>query len=178
MNVAFAVDGTNKMGNTDFNHTVNFVFNVSGYFDVAFNKTWIITIFGNETNVYKTKEELENSTTPIFPNSTQVLLGKTLVLVKERLSNNDTQRDAVDIVVILTTHKSDDDIAIPTIQLKASNATIFVMGIGDQFSSGQLREIASDPDEQHFMKANDTTDLLNNFGTALATKICQGRVTI
>ncbi|KAL9959813.1 hypothetical protein ACROYT_G033169 [Oculina patagonica] len=173
MNLAFAVDGSNKMGDANFDNIVNFVFNVSSNFDVAVNKTWIVTVFGNQTNVYKTKEELDNSTAPSFPNSTQVLLGKTLESVKERLSNNDTQRGAVNVVVLITTHRSDDDIAIPTIQLKTSNATVFAVGIGDQFSLGQLKEIASDPDDHHFSKATDTTDLLKNLATPLAKKICQ-----
>ena len=178
MNVVFAVEGSNKMGQDNFNHIVNFVSNVSGNFDLAVNKTWVITVFGNETNVYKTKEELDNSPTPSFPNSTQVLLGKILELVKERLSDNDTQRGATNVVVVITTQKSDDGIAIPTVQLKTFNATVFAVAIGDQFSLGQLKEIASDPDDHHFLKANDAIDLLKHFGTPLAKKICQGKCTI
>lgn len=179
MNVAFAVDGSYQMGQDNFNNIVNFVSNVSNSLDVAINKTWIITVLGNETNVYKTKGELDNSTAPLFPNTTQVLLGKALESVKERLSENDTKRDAVNVVVLLTTQTSDDGIAIPTVNLKTeSNATVFVFGIGNEFSLGQLKEIASDSDDHHFMKANDTTDLLKRFATALAKKICQSKCVI
>ena len=175
MNVVFAVDGSSKMGENNFDLIVNFIFNVSNNFDVSVNKTWIITVLGNETAVYKTQEELDNYTTPSFPNSSQVFLGQTLGLVMQRLSENDTQRDASSVVVLIATHTSDDDIAIPTVRLKASNATMFVAGISDQFSFGQLKEIASNPDDQHFIEANDIIDLLKRFSTPLANKICQGK---
>lgn len=174
MNVAFAVDGTYKMGEANFDNILNFVHNVSNNFDVTLNKTWIITVLGNETNVYKTKEELDNSM-PSFPNTSQVLLGQTLESVMQRLSENDTQRDATNVVVLIATHTSDDDIAVPTVHLKMSNATVFTAGIGDQFSIGQLKEIASNPDDHHFIEASDTIDLLKRFATSLANKICQGK---
>ena len=178
MNVVFAVDGSHKMGESNYDFIVNFVFNVSSNFDVSYNKTWIITVLGNETTVYKTKEELDNYTMASFPNSSHVFLGQTLELAMQRLSESDTQRDASNVVVLIATHISEDDIAIPTVHLKTSNTTIFVAGIGDQFSFGQLKEIASNPDEQHFMEANDAIDLMERFSTPLASKICQGRCTI
>jgi len=166
------------MGEENYNRIIDFVSNVSSNFDVTVNRTWIITVLGNETTVYQTKEELDNSTMTSFPNSSHVFLGQTLELVIQRLSENDTQRDATNVVVLIATHTSDDDIAIPSVRLKTSNATIFVAGIGDQFSFGQLKEIASNPDEQHFIEANDAIDLLTRFSTPLANKICQGKCTI
>ena len=178
MNVVFAVDGSYKMGQTTFGTIVDFVFNVSSNFDVTVNKTRIITVLGNETAVYTTKEELDNYTIPSFPNSSQVFLGRTLELVMQRLGENDTQRNASNVVVLIATHTSDDDIAIPSVHLKTANATLFVAGIGDQFSFGQLKEIASNPDEHHFIEATDTIDLLMRFSTPLANKICQGKCSI
>ena len=178
MNVVFAVDGSHKMGEINYDFIVNFVFNVSSSFDVSNSKTWIITVLGNEIAVYKTKEELDNSTVTSFPNSSHVFLGQSLELAMQRLSESDTQRDASNVVVLIATHTSEDDIAIPTVHLKTSNTTIFVAGIGDQFSFGQLKEIASNPDEQHFMEATDTIDLLKRFSRPLAKKICQGKCTL
>lgn len=178
MNVVFAVDGSYRMGEMNYGFIVNFVFNVSGNFDVSNNKTWIITVLGNETAVYKTKDELETSMITSFPNSSHVFLGQTLELVMQRLSESDTQRNASNVVVLIATHTSEDDIAIPTVHLTKSNTTIFVVGIGDQFSFGQLTEISSNPDEQHFMEANDAIDLRERFSTPLANKICQGKCTI
>ena len=178
MNVVFAVDGSYKMGFMNYDRIVNFVFNVSSNFDVSNNKTWIITVVGNETAVYKTREELDNSPTISFPDSPQVLLGQTLELAMQRLSESDTQRNASNVVVLIAAHISEDDIGIPTVNLKTSNATLFVVGVGDQFSFGQLKEIASNPDEQHFIEANDTIDLMKRFSTLLANKICQGKCTI
>ena len=177
MNLVFAVDGSYKMGEANFNNILNFVYNVSSNFDVTVNKTWIITVLGNETDVYKTKDELDNSM-PSFPNTSQILLGQTLKSVMQRLSENDTQRNATNVVILIATHTSDDDIAVPTVHLKTSNVTVFTAGVGDQFSTGQLKEIASNPDDHHFIEASDTTDLLKRFATPLANKICQGKCAI
>ena len=179
LTVVFVLDGSYKISEANFTEVGNFVNNVSSHFDVAINKTWIITtVEGNDTIVYKTKAEVNNSITLPFPNNSQVLLGKALEAAKDRLRDNDTQREAVVVVVVLiTSQKSDDDIAVPSIDLKRMRATIFAVGIGDGVSLGQLREIASDPDDQYFVESKDTNDLLAK-STALATKICQGRYTV
>lgn len=172
--MVFVVDGSYKMGETDFTEVGNFINNVSRHFDVAINETWIVTsVEGNETNVYRTMAELSN-TTLHFPNNSQVLLGRSLHSVNEQLSANDLQRDASLVVVLFASHKSDDDIAISSIDLKKMNATIFAVGIGDAVSVGQLKEIASNPDDQHFVQSNDTDDLSAKT-LSLAIKICQGK---
>ena len=152
--------------------------NVSSNFDVDVNKTWIIThVEGNETNIYRTRAELNNAITLHFPNTSQALFGKALETVKDRLSDNDTQREATIIVVVIASSKSDDDIAVPTIDLKTSNVTIFAVAVGDGVSLGQMREIASDPDGHHLVKCNDTNDLLAK-SLKMAQKICQGKYII
>lgn len=178
MNVAFAVEGSFRLGDANFQHIFNFILNVSNNFDVSTNKTWIITVAGIETNVYKTKEGLDNATAPRFPNSSHVFLGKALESIKDLLNGNDTRRDAATIVVVITSQKSDDDIAIPTINLKSSNMTVFAVAIGSELSLGQLKEIASDPDDHHLLTAMDTIDLLKNVSTNLAKKICEGKYVI
>ena len=176
LTVVFVVDGSYKMGDANFTEVGNFVGNVSRYFDVAINKTWIITaVQGNETNVYKINEELNNITLH-YPNTSRVLLGKALEMVKVRLGSNDTQRDAAIVVVLITSHKSDDDIAVPTIDLKRMNATIFAVAIGDGVSLGQMKEIASNPDDHHLIKCNDINDLLAK-SLAVVKKVCQGKDT-
>ena len=173
--MVFIVDGSHKMGDANFAAVGNFITNASSHFDVAINKTWIITsVEGNETNVYRTTAELNNSITLHFPNTSEVLLGKSLETAKDRLSQNDLQRNASVVVVLITSQKSDDDIAIPTINLKKINATIFALGIGNYISLGQMKEIASNPDDQHFVQFNDSGELLPK-GLSVARKICQGK---
>ena len=173
--MVFVVDGSYKMGEANFTEVGNLVTNVSSHFDVAINKTWIITVVeGNETNVYKTKQELGNSIMLHFPNTSQVLLGKALETAKDRLGDNDTQREAAVVVILITSQKSDDDIAVPTINLKNSNATIFVVGVGGGVSVGQLKEVASNPDDRHLIECKDTNDLLAK-SVAVARNVCQGK---
>ena len=175
MNVVFSVEGSYTLGEANFQNIFSFIFNLSSNFDLATNKTWIITLAGNETRVYKTKEDLKNATAPHFPNSSQVFLGKLLESVKDWLYGNYSRMDVATIVVVITSQKSDDDIAIPTINLKNSNVTLFSVAIGSQVSLGQLSEIASNPKEHHLLQATNTRELSENFNLTLARRICEGK---
>lgn len=175
MNVVFSVEGSYTLGEVNFQNIFSFIFNLSSNFDLATNKTWIITLAGNETRVYKTKEDLKNATAPHFPNSSQVSLGKLLESVRDWLYGNYSRLDVATIVVVITSQKSDDDIAIPTINLKNSNVTLFSVAIGSQVSLGQLSEIASNPKEHHLLQATNTMELSQNFNLTLARRICEGK---
>lgn len=173
MNVVFAVEGSYKLGKANFRDIFSFIYNLSANFDVATNKTWITTLAGNETKAYKTKDDLNNATAPRFPNSSEAFLGKSLESVKDWLNSNDSRMDAVTIVVVITSQKSDDDVAIPAINLKNSNVTVFSVAIGSQVSLGQLSEIASNPNDHHLLQATNTMDLSQNFNLTLAKRICE-----
>lgn len=175
MNVVFSVEGSYALGEANFQNIFSFIFNLSSNFDLATTKTWIITLAGNETRVYKTKEDLKYATAPHFPNSSQVSLGKLLESVKDWLYGNYSRMDVATIVVVITSQKSDDDIAIPTINLKNSNVTLFSVAIGSQVSLGQLSEIASNPKEHHLLQATNTRELSENFNLTLARRICEGK---
>lgn len=175
MNVVFSVEGSYTLSEANFQNIFSFIFNLSSNFDLATNKTWIITLAGNETRVYKTKEDLKNATAPHFPNSSQVSLGKLLESVKDWLYGSYSRMDVATIVVVITSQKSDDDIAIPTINLKNSNVTLFSVAIGSQVSLGQLSEIASNPKEHHLLQATNTRELSENFNLTLARRICEGK---
>lgn len=175
MNVVFSVEGSYTLGEANFQNIFSFIFNLSSNFDLATTKTWIITLAGNETRVYKTKEDLKYATAPHFPNSSQVSLGKLLESVKDWLYGNYSRMDVATIVVVITSQKSDDDIAIPTINLKNSNVTLFSVAIGSQVSLGQLSEIASNPKEHHLLQATNTRELSENFNLTLARRICEGK---
>lgn len=175
LTVVFAVDGSYKMGEARFRLVDDFITNISRNFDIDINKTWFITaVEGNGTYVYKTRAELNNSLGLYFPNTSQVLLGKGLDIVRYQLSDNETRRDVPVVVLVIASHKSDDDIAVSAISLKKLNATLIAVGIGDEISSGQMREIASDPDSDYFIECNGTS-CLSTKSTTIARTVCQGK---
>lgn len=175
LTVVFAVDGSYKMGEARFRLVGDFITNISRNFDIDINKTWFITaVEGNGTYVYKTRAELNNFLGLYFPNTSQVVLGKALDSVRYQLSDNETRRDVPVVVLVIASHKSDDDIAVSAISLKKWNATLIAVGIGDEISPGQMREIASDPDSDYFVECNGTNCLFTKSMT-IARTICQGK---
>ena len=177
MNVAFAVDGSSKMDQENFTTTLGFVVNVSYHLNVSLDKTWIFLAYGNVKKAFKTNVDLNSLTQrkEFFPNGSHVILGTTLELVWEQFHQNAAHRVATNVVIVVTAYKSYDDITVPAVRLKRSGATIFTIGVGTEYSSGQLREIASEPDENHMISINSWEGLTSKFASHVAGKICQGK---
>ena len=176
INIGFALDGSSQTGKENFETAINFAANISKHLTVNASQTWIFLAYPNQKRVFKTKTDL-NTLAPEFepfPNVTDVRLGATLGAVREQLSEESSQRGAVNVVILITSHKSVDDIAIPAAWLKTSNVTSFALGIGSHYSVGQLKEIASDPDSDYFIGLNAWNGLNEYFAKTVATKICQG----
>ena len=170
------MDGSSQTGKENFETTIAFAANISKHLNVNTSQTWIFLAYPNQKRVFKTKTDL-NTLAPEFepfPNVTDVRLGATLGAVREQLSEESSQRGAVNVVILITSHKSVDDIAIPAAWLKTSNVTSFALGIGSHYSVGQLKEIASDPDSDYFIGLNAWNGLNEYFAKTVATKICQG----
>ena len=179
LNLAFAVDGSTKMGQANFSTAITFAINVSKHLDLNANMTWIHFVYGNKTASYNDSGSLMNSEAVLsssFPNDTQLQLGETLELAKVTLFNNGSRGEGANVIVVITSVKSVDDIAVPTINLKQSNVTVFTMGVGNEYSLGQLNEVASDPDEHHVMRLNSWQDANNALSFELAKKVCQGKI--
>ena len=165
------------MGQANFSSAVTFAVNVSHRLGVSANMTCIYFVFGNETASYdigglmNAKENLSAR----FPNDPQVKLGAALDLVKKTLFNAGSRENVTDAVVIITSDKSQDDIAVPTIDLKTLNVTLLAMGVGDKYSLGQLNEIATDLDENHVITLNSWEDANDSFVFEVAKKVSQGK---
>ena len=176
INVGFALYGSSQTGKENFETTINFVANISKHLNVDTSETWIFLAYPNQKRVFKTKSDLdflvpENEP---FPNTADVHLGATLNAIREQFSEESSERGAVNVVISVTSHKSVDDIGIPAAWLKTSNVTSFALGIGSHYSGGQLKEIASDPDSEHFIELSAWSRLNEYFAETIATKICQG----
>jgi len=170
------LDGSSQTGKENFETTINFAANISKHLNVDTSQTWIFLAYPNQKQVFKTKSDL-NALAPElepFPNATDVRLGATLGAIREQFSEESSQRGAVNVVILITSHKSVDDIAVPAAWLKTSNVTSFALGIGSHYSVGQLREIASDPDSDYFIALSAWSRLDEYFAKTVATKICQG----
>ena len=176
INVGFALDGSSQTGKENFETAIKFATNISNHLSVNTSQTWIFLAYLNQKRVFKTKSDLHSllPENEPFTNATDVRLGVTLGAVREQFSEESSQRGAVNVVILITSHKSVDDIAIAAAWLKTSNVTSFALGIGSHYSVGQLKEIASDPDSDYFIGLSAWSGLNEYFAKTLATKICQG----
>ena len=170
------MDGSNLTGKENFETAIHFAANISKHFKVDTNETWIFLAYSNQKRVFKTKLDLYALAPEFepFPNATVVHLGATLDVIRKQFSEESSQREAVSVVILITSHKSVDDIAIPAAWLKTSNVTSFALGIGSHYSGGQLKEIASDPDSEYFIGLSAWSGLNEYFANIIAKKICQG----
>lgn len=75
-------------------------------------------------------------------------MGAGLSLVTTGLFNSDAARpNATRVLVVLTASKSQDDIEVPSHGLLTNGkVNIYIIGVGTEYSLGQLWEISSDPD--------------------------------
>ena len=170
------MDGSSQTGKENFETTINFAANISKHLNVDTSETWIFLAYPNQKRVFKTKSDLYALAPEFepFPNATDVHLGATLGVIREQFSEENSQREAVNVVILITSHKSGDDIGIPAAWLKTSNVTSFALGIGSHYSGGQLKELASDPDSEYFIGLSAWSGLNEYFAETMATKICQG----
>ena len=94
-------------------------------------------------------------------------IGKALELAKTELFNRSDEHGhnkRRDLLVVLTDDGSDDDLAVPSFDLKRDNVTIFSVGIG-RYLRGQLNEMASEPNSEHVF----TTDTYDGLGPTMAS---------
>ena len=80
--------------------------------------------------------------------------GQALALAKEGLFDTGHRPDALDVLVLMTDGPSSDDVTTPARSLRDFGVKIIAVGIGNQIDKSQLRDIASDPDEEHMFTAD------------------------
>ena len=181
LNLAFVVDGSTNMGQANFSSAMKFVIGVSHRLGLYTNMTCIYFVFG-ELNAFYSISELMSAEADLsanFPNENQITLGAILNRARETLLSAGSSRvNASNIVVAITSGKSTDDIEAPTINLKASNVTVFAMGVGEKYSLGQLNEMASELDEDHVFTADSWEEVNATFVSEVAKKIYQGGLSI
>ena len=174
------VDGSQVVTKDNFIHFLTFIKALTASFDVSVEETHVgVVVYGDVSNLemnfnnHFNQTSLEDAIDNItYPESRQSIMGEGLSLVASGLFNpSATRPNVTKVLVILTASKSQDDIEVPSFNLLSNNnVAIFGIGVGSQFSSGQLREISSNPDSQHvftFKSGRDLAVEINSFKEAM-----------
>ena len=99
--------------------------------------------------------------------------GAALNKAKSELFEKSARAGVPNIAIVITDGKSKDSIGAPAQQLRDSGCTVFSVGIGKNYNEEQLREMATDPDSQHVMKAD--FDALDTIIETIVGNACKGR---
>ena len=156
IDVVFYLDGSQVVTQDNFSHFLSFIKAITASLNVSENGTHVaVALYGNMPKLvidfddHFNQSSLENAVDTItYPGSRLSNMGAGLSLVVAGLFNsNATRPNATRVLVVLTASKSQDDIEVPSYGLITnSKVNIFIIGIGTEYSLGQLREISSDPD--------------------------------
>lgn len=85
----------------------------------------------------------------VYPETRLSNMGAGLLLVTSAFTSETARPNATKVLVILTASKSQDDIEVPSHDLLTNNKVkVFTIGVGKEYSKGQLKEISSDPDDR------------------------------
>ena len=98
--------------------------------------------------------------------------GKALLKAKSDLFDKSARPGIPNIAVIITDGISSDNVNAPAQQLRDSGCTVFSVGVGNNYDTQQLREMATDPDAQHVFKAN--FESLQSIVDAIVAVACNG----
>lgn len=101
-------------------------------------------------------------------------IGEGLRLVKKELFDVTSRRNVPQILIVLTSGKSTEDVITPSKALRDSGVTVFCIGIGKVYNEKELDDIATDPDADHVL----TTDVarLGLVIKAVKGKICKANI--
>lgn len=156
IDLAFCLDGSQVVTQDNFTHFLSFIKAITASLNVSENGTHVaVALYGNTPKLvidfddHYNQSSLESAVDAIiYPGSRLSNMGAGLSLVTTGLFNSNAARpNATRVLVVLTASKSQDDIEVPSYGLLAINkVNIFIIGVGIEYSLGQLREISSDPD--------------------------------
>lgn len=156
VDIAFLLDGSLVVTEDNFVTFLSFVKSTTASLNISREGTHAaVTVYGDKAdlviglNDHYNQSSLDNAVDKIlYPEARQSNMGAGLALVISAFKSGDVRTNATKILVVLTASKSHDDIEVPSHDLLTTNGVkVFTIGIGTEYSNGQLREISSDPDE-------------------------------
>lgn len=183
VDLAFLVDASgnkDKRGREHFKTSLAIAKAIVSMFVINHLQTHIgFVVFSTNSQVvlnfktYFDEKSVENAIDGIQYLGGNTNIGEGLRLVKKELFDVTSRRNVPQILIVLTSGKSTEDVITPSKALRDSGVTVFCIGIGKMYNEKELDEIATDPDADHVL----TTDVarLGLVIKAVKGKICKGK---
>ena len=169
LDIAFLLDGSQVVTEDIFTQFLAFVKSITASLNVSVEGTHTaVAVYGEKAQLvidfdhHFNQSSLDNAVDEIkYPDTRLSNMGTGLSLVISAFESDAARRNATKALVILTASKSQDDIEIPSYRLLTINikVKVFIVGIGTEYSNGQLKEISSDPDDGFVVTFNSGANL-------------------
>ena len=95
------------------------------------------------------------------------------VVRSQILTNLGDRSNLTNIVIVVTDGHSGDDVRAPSSRLRDMNVTIISVGVGCCYDIFNLKDMSSDPDDDHVFEASFTT--LDTIVGRMRQRICSGK---
>ncbi|XP_028398110.1 fat-like cadherin-related tumor suppressor homolog [Dendronephthya gigantea] len=161
VDLVFVLDGSGSVGENNFKKVKEFVKRVIDFFNIGVDGTHVAVVtYETDTNIefnlvkYYTKTDLRKAVDDIKYRGYLTYTGEALNDVREKVFTASAgMRTDVGIpkVLVLLTDGYSNGISVlqPSDQLRQLGVSIFSIGVGPSVSQSELKEIASDPDEEY-----------------------------
>ena len=156
LDIAFLLDGSLVVTKDNFINFLSFVKSTTASLNVSKEGTHVaLAVYGDQPelvvkfNDHYNQSSLDNAVAGIvYPETRLSNMGAGLSLVISAFNSEAARPNATKALVVLTASKSQDDIEVPSHDLLANyKVNVFTIGVGTEYSNGQLRQISSDPYE-------------------------------
>lgn len=157
--IVFLVDGSWSIGSKNFEQIRQFLFTLVNSFDVGPDHVRIGLVQYSTTprtefllNTFQNKEDILQSisTLPYKGGGTKTGLGLDFMLTQHFVESagSRAKENVPQIAVVITDGQSQDNVEQHAQDLKSAGITLYAIGIKDA-DKDELRDIASDPKDQH-----------------------------
>jgi receptor-type tyrosine-protein phosphatase Q len=185
VDLVFVMDDSGSVSVENFQTMLNFASNLLDSFKIGEEDTKVgLVVFSTfarrifNFNMYSTRQQIQNA----IKNSVYTGQGTNTAaaLYEARqmfVSNSEKRLNAISLAIVLTDGKSNSptDTVNRANDLHNAGVMVFCIGIGSNLDLGELRAIASNPDDKFLISANDFASLHSKI-TQLTNSLCIGKI--
>ncbi|CAH3196871.1 unnamed protein product [Porites evermanni] len=180
-NLVFLVDGSGSIegqGSGNFQRAKDFVKSIIEEFDISRDGTNIaFVLFASSVQVvfslneFYNKADMQQAVQAVPYPAGGTKTGAGLDVVRSQiLANLGDRSNLTNIVIVVTDGHSGDDVRAPSSRLRDMNVTIISVGVGCCYDIFNLKDMASDPDDDYVFEATFTT--LDTIVGRMRQRIC------
>ncbi|XP_022785505.1 collagen alpha-1(XII) chain-like isoform X2 [Stylophora pistillata] len=177
--IGILIDGSSSVTEAKFEKLLDFTKGLSKSFSVSKDHTHIAVATASrgprmsfDFEGFNDIPSLDTAISRISYNGGPFLLGSSLTGIKTSWFKNSGRKSIPQLLLVLATTPSIDDIAVPSREMRDRGVRIEAVGIGSEFEGGQLKEIATHPAQDHVL-AVSKYELLPMIRPLLTFRMCR-----